>query len=91
MIFEEYVVAQEKWQRSYSWQMTLRLQLSEPLCDKDQVFGAHGPNAGAPLVNKMNLQLKCMNKKSIDNEPGKLIPVCVLKCKIPGSKMHMSL
>ena len=32
IIFEEHVVTQEKWQRSYSWQMTLRLGLSEPPC-----------------------------------------------------------
>ena len=31
MIFEEHVVTHEKWFRSYSWQMTLRLGLSDPL------------------------------------------------------------
>ena len=33
MIFEEHVITQEKWHRSYSWQMTLRLGLSEPPCE----------------------------------------------------------
>ena len=33
MIFEEHVVTQEKWHRSYSLQMTLRLGLSEPHCE----------------------------------------------------------
>ena len=32
MILEEHVVTQEKWHRSCSWQMTLRLGLSEPPC-----------------------------------------------------------
>ena len=32
MIFEEHVATQEKWHRSYSWQMTSRLGLSEPPC-----------------------------------------------------------
>ena len=32
MVFEEHVVTHEKWHRSYPWQMTLRLGLSEPPC-----------------------------------------------------------
>ena len=36
MIFEEHVVTQEKWHRSYSWQMTLRLGLIEPPVSVDQ-------------------------------------------------------
>ena len=32
MICEEHVVTQEKWHRSFSWQMTFRLGLSEPPC-----------------------------------------------------------
>ena len=32
MIFEKHMVTQEKWHRSYAWQMTLRLGLSEPPC-----------------------------------------------------------
>ena len=35
IIFEEHVVTQEKWHRSHSWQMTLRLGLSEPPCEQE--------------------------------------------------------
>ena len=35
LIFEEHVVTQEKWHRSYSRQTTLRLGLSEPPCGQE--------------------------------------------------------
>ena len=36
MVFEECMVTHEKWLKSFSWQMTLRLELSEPPCVHDQ-------------------------------------------------------
>ena len=32
MVFEERMVTDEKWLKPISWQMTLRLELSEPPC-----------------------------------------------------------
>ena len=32
MLFEERMVTYEKWLKYFSWQMTLRLKLSEPPC-----------------------------------------------------------
>ena len=46
MIFEEHVVTHEKWHRSYSWQMTLRLGFCEPSCAKDWLSMCQSENNG---------------------------------------------
>ena len=37
MVFEERMVAHEKWHKYFSWQMTVRLKLSQPPCEPCQV------------------------------------------------------
>ena len=54
MVFEERMVTHEKWLKSFSWQMTLRLGLSEPPCVSVIQILYHriqsGPNV--PILNK---------------------------------------